>query len=73
MKYEKVIFGGKVLNNERHLTYFQFSIYRKTMESTLKDLNSTFVTKLTQKQANFFEWMENCFLCQLQRFFLYNI
>ena len=49
-KYERLIFVGKVLNYERHLTYFQFSIFRKIIESSLEDLNYTHVTKLTQEQ-----------------------
>ena len=44
MKYVRLIFGGKVLNYERQ-TYFQFSIYRKIIESRLEDLNRTRVTK----------------------------
>ena len=35
----RLIFQHKVLNYERHLTNFQFSIYRKIIESSLKDLN----------------------------------
>ena len=49
MKYVGFIFGGKVLNYERHLTYFQFLIYRNIIESSLEDLNCIHVTKLTQE------------------------
>ena len=57
MKYGRLIFGGKVLNYERHLTYFQFLIYKKIIESSLKDLNYICVTKLTQEQAKKI-WMD---------------
>ena len=36
---------------KRHLTYFQFLIYKKIIESSLEDLNHTCVTKLVQEQA----------------------
>ena len=38
MKYVRPIFGSKVLNHERHLTYFQFLIYKKIIESSFEDL-----------------------------------
>ena len=50
MKYVRFIFGGKVLNYEGHMRFFQLLIYRKIIESSLEDLNSTHVTKLTQEQ-----------------------
>ena len=47
MKYVRLIFGGKVLNYERHVTYkFNFLF----IESIMKDLNHTRVTK--------FGWMK---------------
>ena len=59
MKYVRLIFQGKVLNYERHLTYFQFLIYRKIRKSSLKDLKHTRVTKLAQESRKI--WMdENC-------------
>ena len=59
MKYVRLIFRGKVLNYERHLTYFQFSVYWKTIESSLEDLNLTRVT--TPAQYSKKNWMdENC-------------
>ena len=73
MKHMKLIFGGKVLNYERHLTYFHFLVYRKIIENNLEDLNNTCVTKLVQKQTKKFGWMKNYFLCLLPRFFLYII
>ena len=69
MKYVRLIFGGKVLNYERHLTYFQFLIFKKIIESSLKDLNYIHVTKLAQEQAKKFGWMENHFLYPLKRIF----
>ena len=51
MKYVRLIFGGKVLNYQRHLTYFQFLIYKKIIESGLEDPNCTRITKLAQEQA----------------------
>ena len=59
MKNVRLIFGGRVLNYERYLTYFQFLIYRKIIESSLEDLNYTHVTKLAQESMKI--WMdENC-------------
>ena len=49
MKYVRLIFLGKVLNYERHLTYFQFEMYRKIIESSLEDLIYTHVTKLAEE------------------------
>ena len=69
MKYVRLIFGSKVLNYERHLTYLQFSIYRKIIENNLEDLNYPRVTKWTQEQAKEIGWMKNCFLYPLHRFF----
>ena len=57
MKYVRFIFGSKVLKYERHLTYFQFLIYRKFIESSLEDLNCTRVTKLAQEQIKK-NWMD---------------
>ena len=58
MKYVRLIFRGMVLNYERHLT-FQFLIYRKIMENSLKDLICTHVTKVAQESRKI--WMdENC-------------
>ena len=37
------------MNYEKHLTYFQFLIYRKIKESSLEDLNYTCVTKPAQE------------------------
>ena len=71
MKYVRLIFGGMVLNYERHLTYFQFLIYRNIIVSILEDLNHTCVTKLAQEQEKIIGWMKNYFLYPLQRFFLY--
>ena len=45
----RLIFQGMVLNYERHLTYFQFLIYRIIIESSLEDLNCTRVTKMAQE------------------------
>ena len=50
MKYVRLIFGGKVLNYERYVRFFQFWIYWKIIESSLEDLNYTRVTKPTQEQ-----------------------
>ena len=48
----RFIFGCKVLNYERHLIYyFHFFIYKKIIESSLENLNCTYVTKLVQDQA----------------------
>ena len=49
MKYVRLFLGGKALNYEKHLTHFQFSIFKKIIESSLEDLNCTRVTKLTQE------------------------
>ena len=46
----RLIIGSKVLNYERHVRFFQFWIYWKTIESSLEDLNCTHVTKPTQEQ-----------------------
>ena len=73
MKHVRFIFEGKVLNYKRHLTYFQFLIYKKIIESSLEDLNYTRPTKLAQEQAKKIGWMKNCCLCPLQRFFMYII
>ena len=56
MKYVSLIFQGKVLNYERHLTYFQFLIYKKIIESSLKDMNYTSVTRLAQELRKI--WMD---------------
>ena len=61
MKYVRLIFGGKVLNYGRHLTYFQFFINRKIIESSLEDMNYTHVTKHAQEQAKKLGWMKNYF------------
>ena len=55
MKYVRLIFGGKVLNYEKYLTYFQSSIYWNIIECSLEDLNYTRVTKLAQESMD-----ENC-------------
>ena len=48
-----------VLNYERHLTYFQFLIYKKIIKNSLEDLNYTCVTKLAKESRKI--WMdENC-------------
>ena len=49
MKYVRFIFGGKVLNYKKHLTYFQFLTYRNIIESSLEDPNYTHGTKLAQE------------------------
>ena len=69
MKYVRLIFGGKVLNNERHLTYFQFFIYKKIIENGLEDMSSTCVTKLAQEEAKKIRWMKNFVFGLLQRIF----
>ena len=56
--YVRLIFGGKVLNYERHLTYFQFLIFRKIIESSLEDLKCTLVTTMTQESRKL-RWMRN--------------
>ena len=65
MKYVRFIFGGKVLKSKRHLTYFQFLIYKKIIKSSLEDLNCACVINLAQKQAKKIGWMINYFLCSL--------
>ena len=39
MTYVGFIFGAKVLNYKRYLTFFQFSIYKNIIENSLEDLN----------------------------------
>ena len=51
------------------LTYFQFLIYKKIIESSLKNLNCRHVIKLAQEQVEKFGWMKNYFFYPLQRFF----
>ena len=56
MKYRRLIFQGMVLNYERHLTHFQFFIYRIIVESSLEDLNRTRVTRMAQELRKI--WMD---------------
>ena len=65
----RFIFGGKVLNYERHVRFFQ--IFRKIVKSSLEDLNGTRVTTLVQEPKRKIGWMKNYFLCPLQRHVLY--
>ena len=59
MKYVRLIFGGNlVLNYKRHLTYFQFLIHRKIIESSSEDLNHTHVTELAQRTSKKIGWMK---------------
>ena len=60
------------MNYERHLTYFQFLIYKKIIENSLEDLNYTHITKLAQEKIN---WMDDkpFFLFTAKVFFVYNL
>ena len=57
IKYVRLIFGGKVLNYERQVRFFQFLIYRKLIESCLEGLNCTCVTILAEEQEKK-KWMD---------------
>ena len=73
MKYVKLIFRSKVLNYERHLTYFQFLICRKIIESSLEHLNHICVTKLTQEQAKKNSSMKTIFSINCKGFSIYHL
>ena len=69
MRYVRFIFEGKVLNYQNS-NILLVLIYRKIIESSLKDLNCIWITKLVQKQEKN-RMDENLFSLPIAKVFLY--